>query len=161
MKLSGDSVYRKTALGVAALKTRGGPLTGAGRTALILINGREPLAALAGKIGPDALRLAEMLLAMALIEEVRAEPAAVPPKRPPGAAPSSPAAPAARLQALKREALARLAPQFGPDVDIVCAPLLAAGTEAACRDALAAVESKLAIYVGRKAARRMLDGLLP
>src|SRR4051794_26219635 len=75
MTLSSERIYRKTELGVAALKTRSGPLTAQGRTALILINGRESLAALAGTIGPDAVMLVEALLALRLVEEV---PAAAP-----------------------------------------------------------------------------------
>jgi pyruvate/2-oxoglutarate dehydrogenase complex dihydrolipoamide acyltransferase (E2) component len=180
MKLSYERIYRKTELGVAALKTRAGPLTAQSRTALILINGRESLAALTGKIGTEAGTLVDTLMALGLIEEVADEPApprakppsastldpaaATAPTASPAAPPQDPAAPAAllaRLLPLKREAMIRLAPQFGPDVDVICQPMLAATTEQAYREALAAIESKLSIYLGRKAAQRMLDGLLP
>ena len=56
MKLSYERIYRKTELGVAALKTCTGPLTAQGRMALILINGRESLATLTGKLGAAAVR---------------------------------------------------------------------------------------------------------
>jgi hypothetical protein len=165
MKLSYERIYRKTELGVAALKTRTGPLSAQGRTALILINGRESLASLTGKLGADAVALVEMLVALSLVEEVPDAPVPLRPKPPPASEPVPIAAPApallARLPSLKREAMIRLAPQFGPDVDVVCRPLLEAATEQAYREALAAIESKLSIYLGRKAAQRMLDGLLP
>lgn len=180
MKLSYERIYRKTELGVAALKTRTGPLTAQGRTALILINGRESLAALTGKIGTEAGTLVETLMTLGLIEEVADEPAPLRPKPQPAPEPVLNAAPAparqsaaaqldpaaaaallARLLPLKREAMIRLTPQFGPDVDVVCRPLLEAATEQTYREALAAIESKLSIYLGRKAAQRMLDGLLP
>jgi hypothetical protein len=179
MKLSYERIFRKTELGVSALKTRAGPLTAQHRTALILVNGRESLAALTGKIGGDAGTLVERLLALGLVEEVPGEatllrakslpasaavPSAAVPPTASSAAPQSAAASAAllaRLLPLKREAMRRLAPQFGPDVDVVCRPLLVATTESAYREALAAIESKVSIYLGRKAAQRMLDGLLP
>lgn len=44
---------------------------------------------------------------------------------------------------------------------VVWLPLLVATTELVWREALAAIESKSSIYLGRKAAQRMLDGLLP
>lgn len=184
MKLSYERIYRKTELGVAALSSRTGPLTAQSRTALILINGRETLAALTGKIGVNAGAVVERLLALGLVEEVAVETAALRAKPPaasarnptaaaaptastsaaPAAAPQDPATVAAlmaRLRLLKQQAMIRLAPQFGPDVDVICQPLLAATTEQAYREALAAIERKLSIYLGRKAAQRMLDGLLP
>ncbi|HSI49674.1 MAG TPA: hypothetical protein VLA61_15480 [Ideonella sp.] len=67
----------------------------------------------------------------------------------------------ARLASLKRTALVRLTPHFGPDVDVVCRPLLAAVTDDAYGAALAAIEAKLAIYLGRKGANRLLVDLRP
>lgn len=157
-----DRVYRKTVRGTAALNTRAGALPARGRTALILVNGRDPLAALTGKIGPDAVVLVEMLLGMGLVEEVPPPPAplrARPVVLPAAIDPATARAVHTRLAPLKREAVQRLAPQFGPDVDVVCGPLLAATTEDAYRTAIAAIETKLAIYLGRKGAQRMLDGL--
>jgi len=159
-----DRLYRKTEAGSAALATRSTTLPARARTALILINGREPLAVLAHKIGADAPALVELLLAMGLIEGV--PPPAAPLRSKPAPPPGPMAMPvaddtagAARLAQRKRDALHLLAPQFGPDVDVICRPLLEAGTAAHYNAALATVESKLAIYIGRKHALRLLDPL--
>jgi len=154
MNRADDAVYRKTGLGSAALGTRSGALAPRARTALILVNGQDSLAVLAGKLGPEAAGLVEMLLGMGLVEEV------------PPAPVSAPAAPApvkadAGLASLKRAAVARLTPHFGPDVDVVCGPLLAASTKDAYSAALAAIETKLSIYLGRKGAGELLAGLRP
>jgi hypothetical protein len=156
MNRADDSVYRKTALGLTALSTRSCGLVPRARTALILVNGRDSLAALTGKLGPEAEALIEMLLGMRLVEEMH----------PPSVNAPAPPAPAvavadARLASLKRAAIVRLAPHFGPDVDIVCRPLLAAGTSDAYATALGAIESKLAIYLGRRGAAELLAGLRP
>ncbi|MBA4176632.1 MAG: hypothetical protein C0505_08715 [Leptothrix sp. (in: Bacteria)] len=159
-----DRLCRKTEAGSAALATRSAALPARARTALILINGREPMAVLAHKIGADAPALVEMLLAMGLIEDV---PPPAAPLRPKPVPPPSPVAvpvaddtvTAARLAQLKRDGLHLLAPQFGPDVDVICRPLLEANTAAHYNAALAGIESKLAIYLGRKQALRLLDPL--
>lgn len=165
-----DRVYRKTERGAAALKTRSSLLPARGRTVLILVNGADSVAALMEKVGPDAVALTGLLLDLQLIEEVPPKP----PRAVPAVATTVPTAvltaaaidPAtaeatrARLAPLKREAMRRLEPQFGPDIDVICASLLAATTEDAYRAAMAAIESKLSIYLGRKGAQRMLDGLL-
>lgn len=165
MNRADDIVYRKTALGVAALATRSGALTPRARMALILVNGHDSLALLAGKLGTEAVELVQMLLDRGLIEEV--VPVAAPAARapaPPAAPPSAPA-PAvdadAHLASLKRTALVRLTPHFGPDVDVVCRPLLAAVTDDSYGAALAAIEAKLAIYLGRKGASSLLADLRP
>ena len=172
-KLLHDRIYRKTALGQTTLGTRSSALPARARTALILVNGRDSLAMLMGKVGADAVALVELLLGLGLVEEVLPS---VEPPRPtpaPAAAPTPTAGPAApplppqpvdaglqaRLTALKRQALHLLAPQFGPDVDVVCAALLAARSEAAYGEALSGIETKLAIYLGRKPAQRLVDGL--
>lgn len=157
MNRADDSVYRKTARGAAALATRSGALAPRARMALILVNGHDSLALLAGKLGADAVALVEMLFDGGLVEEVVPEAAPAPPAPPP-----APAVPAdERLAALKRKAIVRLTPHFGPDVDVVCRPLLAAATNEAYGAALAAIESKLAIYLGRKGAGSLLADLRP
>lgn len=173
-----DRVYRKTERGAAALKTRSSSLPARARTALILANGTDSVASLVGKIGPDAAVLVELLLELGLIEEVpasrpaRAAPAGATPAMPPVAASAATACPPAaaidpaaaeamrtRLAPLKHEVIQRLEPHFGPDTDVVCAALVAAATEEAYRDAIAAIESTLSAYLGRRGAQRMLDGL--
>ena len=164
MNLPLERVFRKTEAGSAALATRSAALPARARTALILVNGREPLSVLAHKIGADAPALVALLLGMGLIEDVPPPAAPVRPKPVPPPAPvvapvAGDAAAAARLSQLKRDAVHLLAPQFGPDVDVVCRPLLEAGTPMHYTEALAAIESKLSIYLGRKAAQRLLDPL--
>ncbi len=164
MNLPLDRLYRKTGAGNAALATRSAALPARARTALILVNGREPLAGLAHKIGAEAPALVAWLIAQGLIEEVPPPAAPARPKpAPPPIAIDAPVAggnaPAARLSQLKHDAVHLLAPHFGPDVDVVCRPLLEASTAAHYIAALATIESKLAIYLGRKQALRLLDPL--
>ena len=171
-----ERIYRKTEQGAAALKTRANSLSPQGRTALILVNGRETLAMLAAKIGPDAKVLVQHLEELGLVELVNGTPAVLRPGPPavPAQAHSVPTAKsqapplqppdrdaAAALQALKREVVMRLAPHFGPEAEVICRPLLLAQNAQASRDALLAIESKLSIYLGRKGAQRLLDGLRP
>ncbi len=157
MNRADESIYRKTARGVAALATRSGALAPRARMALILVNGQDSLALLAAKLGTDAMALVEMLFDGGLVEEVVPEVVPAPPA--PLPAPVVPAD--ARLAALKRKAIVRLTPHFGPDVDVVCRPLLAAATHEAYVAALAAIESKLSIYLGRKGAGKLLTDLHP
>jgi len=67
----------------------------------------------------------------------------------------------ALLAPLRREAIARLAPHYGPDVVVVAGPLLQAATLEAYGAALDMLESKLTINLGRKMAARVLAGLRP
>jgi len=160
MALPPDAVYRKTASGQAALATRSAGLSAKLRTALILVNGREPMRMLQTRLGPDARAQVDQLLGLGFVEPVPAPGRS----RPPTATPPPPLPDPevlAALAALKREAVRRLAPQFGPDVEIVCQPLLASTSADAYRAALGAVEAKLAIYLGRGKARQALDGLWP
>jgi pimeloyl-ACP methyl ester carboxylesterase len=179
-----DRVFRKTERGVAALAARAASLTPRARLALILVNGSDTFAALEGKIGPDAGAFVETLLGLGFIEAppapvaaprrwaTAAAPAAGAPQRPeaaPAPPPPPPATPPgdaavaqavrARLAPLKRAAFERLEPHFGPDVEVVCAPLLAASTQEAWRAALAVIETRLAIYLGRRGAHQLLDPL--
>jgi hypothetical protein len=150
MPLPPDPVFAKTAQGRAELEARSGALNGRLRTALIVINGHLPLAALRRVIGVDADALIEQLLLRGHVEAV------------------GPAAPAedeavrqiASLVARRQQdALARLAPHFGPDVDTVAQPLLAARDAGAFNQALDLMERKLALYLGRREAARILAGL--
>jgi hypothetical protein len=68
---------------------------------------------------------------------------------------------AARLTGLRRAALSRLAPHFGPEVVIVAEPLLKARTLEAFGVALAGLEAKLHIYLGRKEAAALVATLRP
>lgn len=67
----------------------------------------------------------------------------------------------ALLAPLRREAIARLAPHYGPDVVVVAGPLLQAASLEAYGAALDMLESKLTINLGRKMAARVLAGLRP
>ena len=66
----GDRVYRKTDRGMGEVKSRSGGLSARSRTALILVNGVDSLAALRAKIGPDADALVEALAADGHVEPV-------------------------------------------------------------------------------------------
>lgn len=68
---------------------------------------------------------------------------------------------AARLAPLRRAALKQLTPHFGPDVVVVAQPLLKAQTPQTYNAALDLLASKLAIYLGRKKAALVVDGLRP
>ncbi|MDP1790514.1 MAG: hypothetical protein Q8L12_08040 [Methylibium sp.] len=171
----GDRVYRKTDRGMGEVKSRSGGLSARSRTALILVNGVDSLAALRAKIGPDADALVEALAA-----DGHVEPVAPPLRRGadglgaqplpvdiavesivPSAFEASAAEVRERLAPLRREALARLAPHYGPDAAVVAGPLLqAANIEAYCA-ALAALETKVSVYMGRKQAVKLLAGLKP
>lgn len=113
MSRADDRIYRKTALGVAALATRTGALTSRARMALILVNGHDSFALLAGKLGADTSELVAMLFDRGLVEEVVAAPVPAPPA--PVPVPVPPPAQSIptdeRLASLKRTAIARLTPQ--------------------------------------------------
>jgi len=66
---------------------------------------------------------------------------------------------APELRELKRRAWALLAPHFGPDVRVICAPVLAARDDAEFMAALTDVEERLAIYLGRRGAAHALAPL--
>ncbi|NDP64186.1 hypothetical protein [Polaromonas sp.] len=74
---------------------------------------------------------------------------------------TDPNAPPARRSALRREAIVRLAPYFGPDLMTVLDPLLKATTDADFLVAINALETKIALYQGRKSAAKLMDGLRP
>lgn len=172
----GARVYRKTDQGVAEIRSRAGGLSARLRTALILVNGVDSVAALRHKIGSDAGALVEGLAAQGHVELVVQRPRAAPL---PAAAPKPVAVDIAvetgvpaeaelseaevreRLTPLRREALARLAPHYGPDAAVVAGPLLQAGSIEAYCAALDALETKVSVYMGRKQAVKLLTGLRP
>lgn len=171
----GDRVYRKTDRGMGEVKSRSGGLSARSRTALILVNGVDSLAALRVKIGPDADALVEALAAQGQVEQVapparRVADSPGPQPMPvdiavesvaPREAEMSAAEVRERLAPLRREALARLAPHYGPDAVVVAGPLLEAATfEDYCK-ALEALESKVSVNLGRKQAIKLLAGLKP
>lgn len=175
-------IYQKTTRGQQVVKDRGDALPAGVRSVLIVANGRDNLGQLKAVLGTDAPAHIETLLHLGLVEAVvvgatghakAAAPKALPtpvaqvtPEAPASARQAGPAAgwaarPEKTLSGLKRQAVSRLAPQFGPDVDLVCADLLAAGTPAEWGRALAAIEAKLAIYLGSRQARQLLADLRP
>lgn len=149
-------IFIKTGAGRAALARRSA--TGRARTALILVNGQDSVQALRAKLGPEADALIGELQRCGLVELLRPLPQAA-------ALPSLQAPPpprmdeSGRLEPLKREAISRLGPHFGPDVPIVAASLLAATESAAYNTALGKIEARLALYLGKARAAQVLAGL--
>lgn len=182
-----NGVYKKSTQGWDALKIHSGGLDGAARSVLILINGVDSLAALERKLGRDIKPPLARLLELGLIQRLdaagatRTAASAPPPASPAIKAPSSPppqaqaaaqtdaAPPAApdsgeqkaRWNALRRQVAIRLAPYFGPDLMTVLAPLMKADTHERLAAALHALEVKLAMYQGKKAAAKLMEGLRP
>ena len=160
-----SGVFRKTESGKAEVARRQAGLAPAARQLLILVNGSDSVQALVAKGLSEVRAHLDTLLALRLIEAVP-EPvkpvAVVPAPAPPApvvATPAPPAPDAQRLPALQRQALQRLHPHFGPDTPLVAQALLAARTAAEYQKALDGIESKLAIYMGRKQAVRELASL--
>jgi hypothetical protein len=157
-----DPVFQKTGRGRAEIAQRSAGLSAATRSVLILVNGQDTVTALAARGLPDAREHLRTLLALGLIEVVAPPPPPPPPPTPPPAvAPPPPAPTVPELDALRRQVLARLEPHFGPDTGTVAQALRAARTAAEFNHALDGIESKLAIYMGRKQAARELQGLRP
>ena len=176
-----NSVYQKSAQGRDALKLHGGALDAATRSTLILINGMDSLAALERKLGRDIKPPLARLLALGLVERLEAAkpagpatrepaPASVLPKLQPQTAPQAQANPlavpdsgelTAHWSAVRRQVAIRLAPYFGPDLMTVLAPLTKADTHERFAAALQGLQAKLAMYQGRKAAAKLMEGLGP
>ncbi len=157
------TVYRKTAAGRAEIGQRGAGLSAATRQLLILVNGSDSVKVLEGKGLPEVRTHLDTLLALQLIEPV---PAAAPPAAPPVV--TAPAIPAPaplpaedpqQLLLLQRRAYQFLQPHFGPDTPTVAQALLAARNLSGFHDALAGLEAKLSIYMGRKQAARAIESL--
>lgn len=160
-----DRVYRKTELARSELGARTRSLHGTARTVLILVDGRSSVRALTARLGHDAAAALAELARAGYVEEAlppAAPPARVPPPSPPSPlsppAPMSSPPPEAALSLARREALARLTPHFGPDVEIVARPLLQATDREAFNAGLDQIERKLALYLGKaQAARELAD----
>ncbi|MET3915925.1 hypothetical protein ABID97_002707 [Variovorax sp. OAS795] len=149
-------IFVKTQAGRAALAERS--TAGRARTALILVNGQDTMQALRAKLGPDADVLIRELRQRGLVDLLR--PAIQAPEPQPVPAPSVPPMDESdRLEPLKREAIARLGPHFGPDAPIIAAALTAATQAAAYNAALGTIEARLALYLGKAGAAQVLAGL--
>jgi hypothetical protein len=158
-----NGVFRKTAAGRAEIGQRGARLSAATRQLLILVNGSDSVKLLVNKGLPDVRTHLDTLLALQLIEPV---PATAPPPAP--SVPSAPAEPVPvpapeedpqQLLLLQRRAYQFLQPHFGPDTPTVAQALLAARSLSAFHEALAGLEAKLSIYMGRKQAARAIESL--
>jgi len=174
-----SGVFRKTESGKAEIALRQAGLSPATRTVLIMVNGSDAVSALMTRGLPQLQGHLDTLVALGLIEPMvtRAAPVVPPPNAvtpSPGAASAEPlAAPATavvpaqaapsglNLDALRRRAMAHLGAHFGPDTPLVAQALLAARTATEFNAALDGIESKLAIYLGRKQAARELLALRP
>jgi hypothetical protein len=168
-------VFQKTESGKAEIARRKAGLSPATRTVLIMVNGSDSASALAARGLPQLQGHLDTLLALGLIEPVPGtrdrpgpdldEPASAPAvvnHRPePLVSAATPAAPEPDLEPLRRRAMSQLAPHFGPDTAVVAQALLAARTAAAFNEALDGIQTKLAIYLGRKQALRELQDLRP
>jgi hypothetical protein len=152
-----DPVFQKTERGRAEIAQRSAGLPAAARSVLIMVNGQDTVAALAARGLPGAREHLRKLLALGLIEVVAPPPPPPPPPSPPAVVPP----PEPGLDTLRRQVLARLEPHFGPDSGTVAQALRAARTAAEFNHALDGIESRLAIYMGRKQAARELQGLRP
>ena len=120
--------------------------------------------ALGAKIGRDAPVVIGALARtghVELVEAPKPRPKDVPPPLPPKPELPPPPSPevAVDLGELQRAAINLLASHFGPDVNIVAKPLLDATTRQAFSEGLDAIERKLAVYVGKSQAARILAEL--
>lgn len=164
-----SGVFRKTESGKAEIARRQAGLSAATRTVLIMVNGSDGVSALMARGLPQLQGHLDTLLALGLIEPVVARVAtvalpaddaelavSVPGSVSAHAAPAGPG-----LDTLRRKALAYLGNHFGPDTPLVAQALLGARSRAEFNAALDDIESKLAIYLGRKQAARELQALRP
>ncbi len=178
-----SQVFRKTESGKAEIARRQAGLSPATRTVLIMVNGSDAVSALMARGLPQLQGHLDALLALGLIEPVVARAAPVVSPLPPPAVAQAPGVPTAieapltapalasvpaqaatagpGLDALRRQAMAHLGNHFGPDTPLVAQALLAARSVAEFNAALDGIESKLAIYLGRKQAARELLALRP
>ena len=176
-----SGVFQKTESGKAEIARRQAGLSPATRTVLVMVNGSDAVSALMARGLPQLQGHLDTLLALGLIEPVvaRAAPVVPPLPRPavaqsPGVSPvieaplTAPAYVPAQaatagpgLDALRRQAMVYLGNHFGPDTPLVAQALLGARSVAEFNAALDGIESKLAIYLGRKQAARELQALRP
>ncbi len=155
------TVYRKTEAGKAEIAQRRAGLSPATRQLLILVNGSDSVQVLMARGLVDVRGHLDTLLALQMIEPAAAvapPPVAAPPLAAPAPAPA-PGEDPQQLLALQRRAYQFLQPHFGPDTPVVAQALLAARCLADYHAALAGIEAKLAIYMGRKLAARAIESL--
>lgn len=159
-------VFRKTEAGHAEIRNRALGLDARTRGLLILINGELTAGELAARVGFDPAETLVRFVGAGLIERVasaaprlRPPPPPPAPSRPPAASPAAPAPPAelvpADAAAAWRRALIELAPHYGPDAELVAAPLRNAATPQQFAAALAEVRDKLSVFLGRKGAEQL------
>jgi hypothetical protein len=157
-------VFRKTAAGLAEVRSRALGLDARTRGLLILVNGELTVAELAARVGFDPDQALVKMVGAGLLEQVAVAPRARPlaPSVPaPVAAPPKPApAPPAELMpadltAARTRALTTLAPHYGPDAIRMAAPLREAGNAAQFALALATLKDTLSVHMGRKLAERL------
>lgn len=161
-------VYRKTDAGHAEIRSRALGLDARTRGLLILVNGELTVGELATRVGFDPLEVLLRFVGAGLVERVasaapklRPAPAPAAPRPPPPPPPPAPPPPGpqdlmpADMAAAWRRALIELAPHYGPDAELVAAPLRAAATPAQFAAALVEVRDKLSVFLGRKGAEQM------
>lgn len=167
-----EQVFFKTAKGREELVARS--LIGKLRALLIMINGQDSLQTLHAKFGPETSVLIHELERLGHVE-TRTPHNPERPKRPSPGLPPAPATPVAvvattataapvptgktQLRAMQDEAIRRLIPHFGPDAESAARPLLDATDIDAFFVAIKGIEQRLAIYVGKAHAARILAGL--
>ncbi len=164
MAIQLNQIYQKSAAGREEIQRRSGAIDARTRSALILINGKDPLAAVERQLGHSIVPSVQSLLDLGLVEVVsRREPAPVqadPPQTPSQPSPDE-GAKQGHWEAVKRQIAVRLAPHFGPDLMTVLAPLMAAQSDTDKQAAMQALQAKLALYLGRKAAAKIFEDLNP
>lgn len=161
-------IFRKTDAGHAEIRARALGFDARTRGLLILINGELTVGELASRVGFDPVEMLMRFVGAGLVEKVasggpRLRPAPAPTPAPVAAKPApAPPAPAVRPEfvpsdaaAAWRRALVELAPHYGPDAELVAAPLRSATTPEAFAAALSEVRDKLSVFLGRKAADQM------
>lgn len=166
-----EQVFFKTAKGREELVARS--LIGKLRALLIMINGQDSLQTLHAKFGPETSALVHELERLGHVETHTPQNPELPKRPSPGQspAPATPVAVAAttaaapvaagktQLRAMQEEAIRRLIPHFGPDAESAAKPLLDATNIDAFFVAIKGIEQRLAIYVGKAHAARILAGL--
>ena len=159
-------VFRKTESGKAEIAQRQAGLAPATRQLLILVNGVDSVQALLAKGLGDVRGHLDTLLSLRLIEPVPTPPkaASLPPAAPSPAPDvqadsSTESEDPQRLLVLQRRAYQTLQPHFGPDTPTVAQALLAARSLTGFHEALAGLEAKLSIYMGRKQAASAIESL--
>lgn len=167
MAIALDGIYRKSATGRKEFESRSGVIDALARSALILINGRDSLAVVEKKLGRGIGPPLQVLIEQGFVEPVPVD--EVVSSRLAVATGTASLKPASspgpeilvRHQEIWRKVRIRLAPHFGPDLMVVLEPLMKASSDQALRAALDALEKKLALYLGRKAAAALFEDLRP